>query len=182
MASNDTFCAACNQLIQNELSDERKPCPKCGSLARRFTAAVQETCHVSDSVDATVQTYPQTLLNTARDLLEREQVGIAIVVAHMACEVAAERSMAEAFQAKTLTYLEEPILAFVNGFNLATSRIRELYSALTGDEIQKQPFWKAFKTSATLRNSIVHNGKIVGRSDAEASLTAAIALVAHLKK
>ena len=182
MPSNDTFCAACNQPIQNEPSAERKPCPKCGSLTRHFEDSVEETCHVSDSFDATVKTYPQTLLDTARDLLEREQVGIAIVVAHMACEVAAERSIAEAFQAKALTYLEDPILAFVNGFNLAAPRIRELYSALTGDEIQKQPFWQAFKTSATLRNSIVHNGKIVGRSDAEASLTAAIAIVAHLKK
>ena len=137
---------------------------------------------MSDFFEAIVRTYPQTLLDTARDLLQREQVGIAIVVAHMACEVAAERSMAEAFQGKALAYLEDPILAFVNGFNLATPRIQELYSALTGNEIQNDPFWQAFKTSAMLRNRIVHNGKIVARSDGEASLTAAIALVMHLKK
>jgi len=135
---------------------------------------------VSDSFDATVRTYLQTLLDTARALQEREQVGIAIVIAQMACEVAAERSMAEAFQAKALTYLKDPILAFVNGFNLAPPRIRELYSSLISDEIQNEPFWQVFKTSEVLRNGIVHNGKIVGRSDAEASLTAAIALVTHL--
>jgi hypothetical protein len=182
MIPSDTFCGECNRSISDEASDDRKPCPDCLSLKRRYELSSHEQMHATATAELTVITYPQTLLTTALDLLEREQYGIAIVVAHMACEVAAERSMAEAFQAKSLTHLEEPILAFVNGFNLATPRIRELYSALTGDEIQKQPFWQAFKTSATLRNNIVHNGKIAARSDAESSITAATAFVVHLKK
>jgi hypothetical protein len=100
----------------------------------------------------------------------------------MACEVAAERSMTEAFGTKSIAHLEEPILAFVNGFNLATPRIRELYSALTGDQIQRQQFWPDFTASSKLRNSIVHGGRLAVRSEAEASLAAASALIGHLKK
>jgi len=182
MVPSDTFCGQCDRPIFDEASDDRRPCPECSSLKRRYELSGHAKMRATATAELTVITYPQTLLATGRDLLKREQYGIAIVVAHMACEVAAERSLAEAFKAKSLTHLEDPILAFVNGFNLATPRIRELYSALTGDEIQKQPFWPPFTTSAKLRNSIMHNGKIASLSDAESSISAATALVAHLNK
>jgi hypothetical protein len=33
-------------------------------------------------------------------------------------------------------------MEFVNGHNLATEKIRKLYTALTGDEVQKAVFWQ----------------------------------------
>jgi hypothetical protein len=182
MPSTDTFCGACDTPIYDEASNNRQPCPQCAARTRRYELSAHAVCHASATAQLTVTTYPQTLLATAHDLLEREQYGIAVVVAHMACEVAAERTMAEAFGTKSIEHLEAPILAFINGFNLATQRIRELYSALTGDQIQQQKFWQGFTDSSKLRNSIMHNGKIAVRQEAEASLAAATALIGHLKK
>jgi len=66
-------------------------------------------------------------------------------------------------------------------YNLANDRVRSLYNAATGGEIQKQPFWQQFKDSATRRNKAVHEGKIATKAEAEASFNAASSLVAYLK-
>jgi hypothetical protein len=65
-------------------------------------------------------------------LIDDGEFSIAVVVSHMACEVAVERAFNEAFPAKGLSYLEDPVMAFVSGHNLATDRICNLYTALTG--------------------------------------------------
>jgi hypothetical protein len=67
------------------------------------------------------------------------------------------------------------------GYNLANDRVRKLYNAVTGDQIQTQSFWQAFKESATRRNQAVHNGRIATKAEAEASFKAASDLVAYLK-
>jgi hypothetical protein len=78
---------------------------------------------------------------------------------------------------------EDPVLGseISLGYNLANPRIRKLYNAVTGDEIQKQAFWQAFKESATRRNQAVHKGRIITEADAKASFQAASDLVAYLK-
>jgi hypothetical protein len=114
--------------------------------------------------------------------MESKEYGIAIVVAHMACEVAAERSISQALKSTANGDLEESIVERFNGFNLGNKTIRASYFKLTGDAIQEQGFWQAFKTSGEARNSIMHGGKMASPSEAEASLAATAALVAHLKK
>ena len=138
--------------------------------------------HSSGIAELSVVTYPRTLLSAASDLLHQGQYGISIVVSHMACEIAAERALSESFSSKGLAYLEEPVFAFLNGYNLAKDRNRKLYSALTGDEIHTQPFWQAFKESSTRRNDVMHKGVIVGVTEAEASLVAARLIIEHLEK
>jgi hypothetical protein len=130
----------------------------------------------------TVVTYPETLLGTARHLFDEGQYSIAVVVAHMACEIATERSMGEAFRARHISDLEEPIEELLNGYNLATERIRNLYVTMTEDAIHEQSFWPAFKQSARRRNRIMHAGAIVSKSEADKSLQATSKLVAHLMK
>jgi hypothetical protein len=136
----------------------------------------------SATAELTVKTYPQVLLTSADDLLQQGKYGIAVVVAHMACEVATERSLTEAFSKKSISYMEEPVLGFLNGYNLATEKNRKLYTALTGDEVQQQAFWQRFKDSATRRNAIMHKGLIVDLSQAQESINAARDLIAHLDK
>ena len=114
--------------------------------------------------------------------MERGEYGIAIVVAHMACEVATERAFSESFDKQSIQHLEKPIFEFVSGYNLGRDAIRVLYTAFTGDEIQSQPFWPKFKASSTLRNHIMHKGAMASQLNAETSLAAADALVAYLKK
>jgi hypothetical protein len=79
----------------------------------------------------------------------------------MAWEIAAERAISLAFVSRGLEYLEDAVSDFLFGYNLATKRNRNLYNALTGREIQNQPFWQAFKESAKRRNDAVHKGASV---------------------
>ena len=81
----------------------------------------------------------------------------------------------------SIHYLEQPIEDLLSSYNLANDRVRSLYNAVTGDEIQNQPFWDQFKDSATRRNKAVHVGKIATKAEAEASFNAASNLVAYLK-
>ena len=181
-----TSCGKCGEPIIGEAPGtdpaQRKPCPKCGSTTRGFNDEIQETMAATDTVNATVITYPQNLLALCRMLIDEARFSIAVIVAHMACEIATERSLSEAFVSKGLQHLEDSVIDFLNGYNLANDRIRKLYTALTGDEVQNEPFWTKFKTSAQRRNKIIHAGAIVGKAEAEESYTAARDLVAYLKK
>ena len=134
------------------------------------------------TAELSVTTYPQTLLTTAEVLLEQEQFGIATVVAHMACEVATERTLTEAFKSRGVEYLEESVLEYLNGYSLANGRNLKFYVALTQDQIQSQPFWPEYKSSATRRNSVIHHGKLCTRAEAASSLSVARAFVQHLQK
>ena len=60
----------------------------------------------------------------------------------------------------------------------------QLYQALTGDtEItDKSGFWPAYKAAVTLRNKIVHEGIEATEEQAQAALSAAKQLVAHVSK
>jgi hypothetical protein len=187
MNNDNTACAKCGQPIIDESPssdpENRKPCPNCGSLARAFSVHVQGAIALSGSVaQAELITYPQTLLSTARNLMNDGQFSISVVVAHMACEIATERTLSQAFAKNNIQYLEESITDFLNGYNLASDRNRKLYTSLTGDEIQNQPFWQQFKESAKRRNEIVHQGKIAKKAEAEESFKAANDLITYLKK
>ncbi len=87
----------------------------------------------------------------------------------MACEISAECALSRTFAAKGIGYLEESVEDLASGYILANDRVRNLYNAVTGDEIQKQSFWQAFKESATRRNEAVHKGRLVTKGEAEAS-------------
>jgi hypothetical protein len=160
---------------------KRTPCPKCASTSRAFqdsaVALAKATCEAYD----TFAPYPEALLQVARGLIDEMQYGVAIIVMHMACEISADRALREAFRNRGIAELEEPVVAFMSGFNLATTRIRDLYNALTGRNIQSERFWMKFTESANRRNSVAHGGKIATKSEAEGSYAATSALVAYLK-
>lgn len=182
MAESDTHCGSCGVAIVGEDSVQRKPCPQCGSLTRAFSLEGHVSVHLTATAELTVVTYPQTLLAACKGLIDDGQYGISVVVAHMACEVSVERALSTAFASKGLQYLEDPVLDFLNGYNLGNDRNRKLYTALTSDSIEQQAFWPAFKESATRRNNIVHGGKVVGQEDAQSSYEAASEFIAHLKR
>lgn len=186
MALDDNKCGRCGFLITDEFaskdSTERKPCPKCGSKSREILLAATVTAGASVSAELTVVTYPQWLLSEAQSLIDENRFEIAVVVCHLACEIATERALSTAFESKGLQYLEGAVEELLNGYNLSNDRIRKLYTALTGDAIEVQTFWPHFKESAKRRNEIMHKGRRVKKSEAESSHTAASALVSHLKR
>jgi len=175
------FCKNCGKPIEAE--PPNVPCPRCGSIGRSFNLLLDPVHFSVDVSDVTgvVITYPEALLRKAQELIATGDFSIAVVVAHMACEISAERAISRAFAVKGIGYLEESILAFLPGYNLATERIRNFYNAVTGNQIQDQSFWQAFTESATRRNNAVHKGRIVTKAEAEESYKAAHDLVAYLK-
>lgn len=185
--SDRVVCGQCGEPISGEVPSldpaQRKPCPKCGSTGRNYEVVKSMASSSSVTVETTVITYPQRLLTLARKLIDDGEFGIAVVVAHVACEVATERTLSEGFAAKGVSYLEDAVTKLFSGNNLADSRIRRLYTALTGDQVEKAPFWQKFKRSRDeLRNSIVHSSITVTKAQAEDSYVAARELVAHLRK
>jgi len=130
-------------------------------------------------------TYPQILLGITRYLLARNDdklCGLATIVAHLACEVAVERSLSDSFARMGIRSLEDAVADILNGYNLANDKVRNLYTSVTGDGIQEQPFWGDFIRSAKRRDDIIRKGLIVGRTDAEETIKTASDFLAHLTK
>jgi hypothetical protein len=126
--------------------------------------------------------YPYLLLREAAAHAFNSNGELAIVIAHVACELVTQRAFTRCFQNKGIPELEEPVTDFFNGYNLANERIRKVYVALTGDDITKQPFWSAFKDSSAPRNQFAHEGLPVSQQQASEALEACTAFVRHLEK
>jgi hypothetical protein len=163
------------------VTSEGSPGQQGESTANTLLVRGEDSVRASETVQAEVITYPQQLLNLARKLIDDGQFSIAAVVCHMACEIATERVLSPSFTKKGCQDLKEPVLALFSGYSLSNSRLRELYTALTGDEIQKQSFWEEFLELAKRRNSIVHGQLIIAKEDAEKSLKVAHDFIAYLK-
>src|SRR5258708_11603512 len=116
------------------------------------------TAHITFQASGTAEAlvYSQILLRDASRFLSADEYSIAVIVAHMACEVAVARKMSGALATRGVADLQNPIFDLLPGYNLGNERTRKLYTSLTGDEVHLQDFWKAFKESATPRNTIIH--------------------------
>ncbi len=178
-----TRCGNCGETLAEPADtpvEKRQPCPKCGSTRRNFAVELKASVTATATVSATLTTYPSALLAIAQSLIDQGHFNIAIVTTHMACEVAAERALDAAYAAKGLQQLGEAVDGLMNGSNLANERHRRLYNALTGIQLETQPFWQRFKTASEKRNSIVHKGGHANKSEAESALAAAKDLITHL--
>jgi hypothetical protein len=85
-------CSQCGLLLSSEGSPppaEGSPCPQCGSTRRNYIL-------LTGTAELRI-VYPRALLGEAEDLINRGKYGIAIVVAHIACEVAVQRALSAAF-------------------------------------------------------------------------------------
>ena len=178
-------CTFCGQPITGESPEQPNPCIYCSSLSGGYPHLVDLTEAIAGSAVGYVEgaTYPQILLSVARFLLARNDdklCGLATIVAHLACEVAIERSLSDSFARKGIQSFEVAVANILNGYNLANDMVRSLYTSVTGDEIQEQPFWGNFIRSAKRRDNIIRKGVIVGRADAEETLKAASDLLTHL--
>ena len=182
---NRAACTFCGQSITGESPEQPIPCEYCDSLSGGYPHRVVLTEAIAGSAVGYVEgaTYPQILLSIARFLLGKNDdklCGLSTIMAHLACEVAIERSLSDSFTRKGIQSLEETMADVLNGYNLANDKLWILYTTLTGDEIQEQPFWEKFIRSAKRRENIIRKGLIVGRTDAEESIRAATDFLAHL--
>jgi phage FluMu protein Com len=178
----DIDCADCGKVLVPDGTAELKQgnmCPECQTKPR----IAHMSGHVSMNFTATgrVMQYSELLLETAKGLIASGEPSIATVVIHMACEVAVERVLSQAFNSRRITGdLEEAISAMFPSYNLSNDRIRDLFNALHGREIQNESFWPAFKQSATRRNKIIHNGATATEAEANTSHSTAVLLLKYL--
>jgi hypothetical protein len=182
---NRPVCTFCGQPIAGESLEQPNPCEYCSSLSGGYPHLVMLSEVNTGPAVGYVEgaTYPQILLGISRFFLGKNDdklCGLATIVAHLSCEVAVERSFSDIFARKGIQSFEETVADALNGYNLANDKVSKLYTSLTGDEIQEQPFWAAFVRSAKRRDNIVRKGLIVGRADAEESVRAASDFLAHL--
>jgi hypothetical protein len=141
MADNGV-CENCGASTSGEAAGggRRNPCPECGSLARGLDLQASIGAGAEVSAKLTHVPYPERLLAVAQDLIAREEFSIAMVVAHMACEIRTEQALSRRRK--------------MSGYNLGNSRVRNLYNVVTGDQIEGQSFWPAFKRAAALRHNV----------------------------
>jgi hypothetical protein len=128
--------------------------------------------------------YHRFLLEQAQRLSDQGDHALAIVMAQMACEIATELVISAAYRRRGVADLEEPVSGLFPSFSLGNERLLKLYVALTGDKIQNESFWPAFKAHAKRRGGLIHGGlrvRQVGKAEAADSISAATELVDHLQ-
>ncbi|MHB8832029.1 MAG: hypothetical protein ACYC9V_02475 [Desulfobacteria bacterium] len=183
--TSGAVCTICGQPIAGESPEQASPCEFCNSRSGGYPHYVFLAEAIAGSAAGYVEgaTYPQILLSMGRFLLGKNDdklCGLVTILAHLACEVAIERSISDSFALKGIPSLQEPVTDALTGYNVANDKVRNLYATLTGDEIQDRPFWDGFIRSAKRRDNVVRKGLVVGRADAEESIKAANAFLAHL--
>jgi hypothetical protein len=123
----------------------------------------------------------RSLLESANRLMSDGQREIAVVTAQMACEIYTETAFSTLFRKKAVQYLEDSIAGLLPSYNLGNDRVRNLYVALTGDNIQDQPFWSRYKSAVSLRNGAIHRGERVSEIQAQDALRAFEEVVHHIE-
>jgi hypothetical protein len=156
--------------------------PSKGRQALKGSGRNSVTLNVQCCGDGEALPYPQKLLAFSKSLIEAGESSIAVVVAHIACEVAMDRALNKLYVIRKLEYLEQAVEDLLPGKNLGNDKTRRLYFSLSNDPIEKEPFWGEFKKSVKRRNGVSHRGEMVGEADAKASLDAATRLVEHLDR
>jgi hypothetical protein len=187
-----TLCAECGCVLTAESAPALaadQPCPQCGSLKRTNTMNAEPGAyaHAGHDIGVEVIDYPTALVKEARKLLDSAEPvhhGLAVVLAHTACEVAVQRALSKAFAKRGVPDWEKPVLKQLNGYNLSNERNRNFYKALTGDNIGEKAtaagWWDDFAKSAERRNAVAHKGAKVTKADATASVDVAEKFVAHV--
>ena len=64
---------------------------------------------------------------------------------------------------------------------LSQPKNRNLYAALTGDEIHTKKFWQGYVALVQRRNKTVHTGEKITQADAQAGLEATEQFVGHIE-
>ena len=119
----------------------------------------------------------------AQDFLEEHRYEMAVVAAHIACEVVA-RTLAEQLDTARADHLPVRLGAFhwPRWSMSSDPGLQFLFHAATGVRVEDFDQWDAYRKHVKLRNKIVHQGSVATRDQAEASLTAADAFIVHIRR
>jgi hypothetical protein len=133
----------------------------------------------SHSFSCVVVPYEEILIEVAQRLLdEGKHPTLPLIVAVMACEIRADRVLSRAFASQGLAKLGDAFSDQLRGSVL--SRL-PIFNAVTGLQIQQQPFWSSFQAAVKTRNNALHRGAVATSPEAKEAIEAASAMVAFLK-
>ena len=138
------------------------------------------------TVDGDVYFSPASLLELAQGLArsaEQKHWGLAVVVAHTACEVATERALTRMLiAARSEAEMEKVKKKFgTYGYSkIQVEEVQKLYRSLTRDDITEWSDWGQFDESIKNRNAIVHDGKDATQQKSRKCLELAVRFFHHL--
>jgi len=134
---------------------------------------------------ATLPTMSSLLLNEARMLAGGKDYNghrLAMILAHAACDVQTEATMAQLFIARDVRYLHGPLKDLMgNQVSLHLERVRKVYSALSDDDPKTQTWWGTWRDSIAERNKVAHGGTLTTEAQVSITLDACRAYVEHLQ-
>lgn len=130
--------------------------------------------------------YHEELLDTSRRLIaegDEKKYQLAVVMAQAACEILTDQvitALIERVEPESLRAWIGERTTQRNHF--ANKRVRELYSALTGDEINPgEGLWQQYVTHVERRHKVVHRGDAVSKDDATHSYETARQVIDYLR-
>lgn len=130
--------------------------------------------------------YHEELLNAARHLIDEgreEKYQFAVVMAQAACEVLTEQVMAaliERLEPESLRVWVGNTVRHRDDFD--DDRVRNLYTALTGDPIKMgEGLWQQYKKHVERRHRVVHRGERVSKDEATHSYETARQVIDYLR-
>lgn len=105
-----------------------------------------------------------------------------VIFAQMAAEVASDsclnRLVGRAEPPALRAWLESQI---DSNANLARPSVRKLFNALSGQELEGEPWWTAYVENNRLRNDVAHRGKHALEAEATRGLQAVRDLINYLE-
>jgi hypothetical protein len=123
------------------------------------------------------------LFETVEQLYSAGHYGAAVIVAQTACEVVMARAMTLAATAKQQPGNQDRRGHHrLQSYSADNRRVRQLYNALTDDDIAAQPFWQAYGKMLDLRHDAVHAGASVPQEAARTGIEAAKLLISHVER
>ena len=125
--------------------------------------------------------YPAQLLEAAAEMANRGRYEVSVVTAQMACEICTEQVLRSYFASSGAGFLEGAVDDLLPSYNLANEKVRNVYVALTQDQIHQQFFWAEYKTVVSIRNKAVHAGVRVQESQAQLVHRVTKLVVKHLQ-
>jgi hypothetical protein len=108
-------------------------------------------------------------LDEAKSLLQSEQFEMAVVAAHIHFELQVRTLLRNAADRAQERWAQR----FVDTRGVATLGTDQSLATvqlLLGEDVTQAPEWPAFRAHLTRRNAVVHEGQVVGRPEAAASI------------
>ncbi|GEM_PF-2026663 len=125
----------------------------------------------------------EMLLKKANEAVNRNEYSLAIILAQVACELCVERAFILLFSFNKIDYLYHSVTnAVFNYTNLKNEKAKDIYKALSKDDIGQASFWQSYKDHIKRRHKAAHQGTTFTKSEAEESCRVAKEFIDHIDK